>query len=207
MKKFSLFLLVAVLLVILCACGEKKSPEVSGEAVTPSEVSNSEESNSEVTETSTDIETPELPIADAGTFAQYRVTYNGVEFGVGDAIADIREKLGTETTPPETFKPCAAMVEGEVTAYVYEGIRIETNDKGLIYSIGFSTFENPGTSAAFVNGIKIGSTPAEVKEAFGVTDAESEYNITYNYSNLYVGIGLDAEGTGNVNYVSIEANV
>lgn len=207
MKKF--LLLIAVLCLMsfaICAC-EKKEEKVDESEVVKYEVTDDESETEEFTEEYTEEEEYVIPIADESVYAKYRINYNGTEFGVLDKYDDVKAGLGNEIKPSQTYTPCGAMVEGEVTTHFYEGLTLETNSEGIIYTIKFSSSENPDSTAALVTGIKLGSSHDEVINAYGASDSDDEYNTSYSYDRLYTGFSYDFEGDGTVNYFSIETAV
>ncbi len=194
MKKLLLVFMIIALCFAMCACGEENKPN---------------EINEANVETNVPIEEEEFQLrpADESVYQKFRVKYNGVEFGVKDKFDDVKEGLGEEIRPPQTYTPCAAAVEGEVTTHYYEGLTLEETDKGIIYTIKFTSQENPNSTAELVTGIKLGSTREDLINAYGDPDSNDEYNAVFNYENLYVGFSYDVDGDGNICYFSIESGV
>lgn len=199
-KNLLLFLAVVGLCCSMCACGEKKEPTSGSgenEIVTPVDSGEGEENQGEYV----------IPAATEELYQKLRVKYNGVEFGVKDQFDDIKDKLGSETRPPQTYTPCAALVAGDVTTHYYEGLTLETNDKGVIYSIKFSSFDNPNSTAELTTGVKLGSSHDDVINGYGDSDSDDEYNTSYSYDKLYFAFSYDVDGDGTVNYFSLESEV
>ncbi len=186
-KNLLVLLVVAVLCFMMSACGEPKEPEYSEEGGEYEEV--------------------ELQKVDSAFLKKARFIYNGFEFGVREKFDDIKDKLGAETRAPQTYKPCAAFVEGEVTTHYYDGFELETNDQGYIYLIRVSTPDYPESKLELVSGIKLGSSHDEVINTYGKTESDNEYSTSYSFEDFYFGIGYDQDNGGVVNYISQECSI
>ncbi len=192
MKKLILLLLALLLVFALCACGEKVEPEV-------------EEQNEEVNY-SEDEEYEEIPIAEATPerLAALVISFNGTEFRIGDKYDDVKARLGDLVRPAQSFTPCGGNDDEQMTGYDYDGIHIEATHDGIICRAVVSGYEYPNSKAT-IKGIGIGATPNEVKSAFDYSPVtDSEYTINYQVGSYIISYSIDSEGTGAINYISID---
>ncbi|MBR3281557.1 MAG: hypothetical protein IKI57_06990 [Clostridia bacterium] len=199
MKK-GLFLLVALLmisLVVLCACEDKKQEDnKSGEAISNVEVESGEENIENNTE--------EVATFDPADLEKLVMELNGASFKMDDRFEDVKEKLGAEARPSQTYTPCGGNDAEQVTTHYYDGYELEETHDGIIYHGKISGSDYPESKATLA-GIKLGDTPDTVRNTFKTTpDVDSEYVINYIFGNIYVSFSLDFEGNGTVNYISID---
>lgn len=197
MKRFGLFLVILALVFALCACGEKEEVV---ENVEPAV----EEQNEEIEEMEEAFDEIQIPEATPERLAKLVISYNGAEFRIGDKYEDIKEGLGELIRPAQAFTPCGGSDDEQMMSYVYDGLGVEATHDGLVSRAVISGYDYP-ESKATVAGVGLGATPAEVRSAFEFEPmTDSEYTINYQLGTYIVSFGLDDEGTGNVNYISID---
>lgn len=137
MKKLAAIVLALTMVLALCACGG--TPET---PTTPTEPQQNNTGNT--------------------TPAGYLFTYNGYQFGV-DIIAD--DTLANLGEPKDQYTSESCAFGGEDTVYYYSSIQVSTNNEygyERIYSI---YLEDDLVSTE--EGICVGSTADDVKEAYG----------------------------------------
>lgn len=183
MKKRVLILaiLMLVCMVVLCACvnNEKKSEKTEGEKAISKKVPQEE-------------------------IDKLVILANGATFRIDDKFDEVKEKLGTEIRPSQTYTPCGGSDDAQVTSHYYDGYYIDVSSDGIIFRAVISENENPGSKVTLA-GIKLGDSPEDVKKAFNVKpDIADEYTINYELDKFIVSYGLNFEGNGNVNYISID---
>ena len=202
MKKSVLLLAVLMLVfaVALCACGEQKPVEQkSGEQAPVVD----DESGEEYTDESGE-ETPAENVFDPADLDKLVVELNGATFMIDEKYEDVKKRLGSEVRPAQTYTPCGGSDDEQVTTHYYDGYELEETHDGIVYHAKISGIDNPDSKAT-VAGIKIGDTPDKVRSTFATKpDSDSEYTINYVFGKIFVSFGLDFEGTGNVNYISID---
>ena len=193
MKKLSLLLMILALVFALCACGEQ---EEIVEEVEPEieEIEEIEEIYEEVP----------IPEATPERVAKLVISYNGAEFRIGDKYDDVKEGLGDLLKPGESFTPCGGNDDEKMMSYSYDGLNIEATHDGLVSRAVISGYDYP-ESKATICGVGIGATPEEVRSAFDFAPyTDSEYTINFQVGTYTLSYGLDAEGTGTVNYISLD---
>ncbi len=198
-----LFLAIIMLLslFVLCACGEnnviedvnEENPEVSEEY--------GEEYEEDYGDETGELEREPVP---QEIFDKLVFSLNGGSFKIGDKYDDVKGSLGEEIRPAQTFTPCGGDSRNPVTSHTYDGISLEVSHDGIIQRAVISGMEFPNTTATFA-GIKIGDTPEVVRNTFNYTaDVDTEYVINYTFDSLAVSFGLDFEGSGNIDYISMD---
>ena len=194
-KSIIIALLVLVMAIVLCACGEKKesnqnSGDISGEVVVDNETNNEEEA-------------PGLRGATQEEIDKVEIKLNNGSFKIREKFADVSGRMEPEVSPAQSYTPCGGSDDEQVTSHYYDGLKVEETHEGLIYNVVISAYDYP-ESKATIGGVKLGDTPETVRNLMGVEpDTDSEYTINYTFGDVFVSFGLDFEGTGNVNYISV----
>ena len=198
-KLFLLLALVIVLTLVLCACGVKSEQTQNNESEQNTVVENNEEEQNVEAED----EEPEK-IVDPSDFDKLVVRLNGAQARMNDLFVNIKDEFGTEAKPAQSYTPCGGSDDAQVTTHYYDGLEIEETADGIVYHAKISGFDYPDSTATVAD-IRLGDTPEKVRNTFGTTpDTDNEYTINYSFDTIYVSFGLDNEGTGNVNYISID---
>jgi hypothetical protein len=190
-KKVLLFTLIMVMTLVLCACGEKKeNTESSGEII--EEVSG-EQNEGEYT----------LRPATQEEIDMLEIVLNNGSFKIKEKYEDVKGRMENEIKPAQSYTPCGGSDDEQVTCHYFDGMNVEETHEGYIYNVVISGYDFP-ESKATIAGVKLGDTPENVKEKISATpDSDSEYTINYTFGDVFVSFGLDFEGDGNVNYMSI----
>ena len=197
MKKNSLLLVVMMLsfALILCACGEKEEKPVDENTV----VENNEVENFEEEEYNYE----PIPFKEED-LDKLVVSYNGGEARLGQKMADVLPVMGQEVRPAQSYTPCGGSDDAQNVVHYYDGLELEETSEGLFYHAKISAFDYPD-SKAMIAGIKLGDSPETVKAMFATEpETDSEYTINYTFGNIALSFGLDFEGTGLVNYISMD---
>lgn len=133
--------------------------------------------------------------AEAGTTtSKYYFEANGTKIHLGDLGEDVLSALGDANS---TFTAVSCAFEGEDHMYMYDSyqITISTVDgKDVVTAISI-TNDMIGTP----EGVKIGSTDAQVTEAMGVTTQESG-NYRFTDGNTTVAIVVKDDEVISINY-------
>ena len=181
MKKSVLLLAVLMLVcaLVLCAC-EKKEEQEPVEDIIPESV----------------YDEPDLP--------KLTVSLNGGSVKMDDKFEDVKDNLGTETKAPQAYTPCGGSDDEKMTTHYYDGLEIDVTHDGMICRAVISGFENQDSKAE-IAGIKLGDTPETVRANFATKpETDSEYTINYSFGTFILSFSLDTDGTGNVNYISLD---
>ncbi len=115
-----------------------------------------------------------------------KVLYNGVTFGTGDNINDIKEALGAESAPSSSAASC---LTGElILEYYYAGMTIQANDDGTIFAVEISENLSPGRTASTAGGLRCGSTAEDAAVAFGEPEDPEASKYEYEDGTLKVQV-------------------
>ena len=200
MKKLFLLLAVMMLFVlVLSACGEKEEETTTPENVA---VENNEVENTEFEEEGEEEYQP--PVVVEADLDKLVISLNGAQVKIGEKMDDVKAKMGTEVKPAQSYTPCGGSDDAQNITHYYDGLELEETPEGIFYHARVSGYDHPD-SKAMICGIKLGDSPETVKEMFETKpETDSEYTINYTFGTIAVSFGLDFEGTGNVNYMSID---
>ena len=193
------FLLLVVLLMsfvlILCACEDKK--EEAKQEVTPV----IEENNEEFVEENYE---EENKVVDPADLEKLVVELNGKTIKIGEKFADVKDNFEAEVNPAQSYTPCGGSDDAKNTTHYYDGLEIEEVADGTVFHAKVSGFDNPDSKAT-IAGIKLGDTAETVRAHFGTTpDTDSESVINYTFGTLALSVSFDFEGTGLVDYISLD---
>ena len=132
------------------------------------------------------------------------VSVNGGSVKMDDKFEDVKDNLGTEIKAPQAYTPCGGSDDEKMTTHYYDGLEIDVTHDGLICRAVISGFDNQESKAS-IAGIKLGDTPETVRANFATQpETDSEYTINYSFGSLILSFSLDTDGTGNVNYISLD---
>ena len=194
-KNVMLLVVIVIFALVLCACGEKKEEKQGMENTV---VDNGEELNNEE-----DYE-EENKVIDPADFDKLVISLNGASLKINEKFEDVKSRFGAESRPSQSYTPCGGSDDAQVTTHYYNGLEVEETAEGIIYLARVSGYEYR-ESQATIAGIKLGDTPETVRNTFGSTpDSDSEYTINYTFGTVALSYGLDTDGTGNVNHMSID---
>ena len=195
MRKKLIFLTMIMIIALIVLCGCEKKEEVHNsdtdvletESADTVEFSDDELLNQEVSQEDYD---------------KLVLSINGGTFKIGDKYDDVKDSLGKEIKPSQTYSPCGG--GNKITSHYYDGMVIDVTLDGIIYHAVISGYEYPNSEATLA-GIKLGATTEEVKKTFDILPyTDDEYTVNYSFGKYAVSFGLDFEGDGNVNYISID---
>lgn len=131
----------------------------------------------------------------------YTFRKGNVEIAIGDEVAPVLEALGDWNDYDE--KPSCGF-SGISKLYVYGSFEIETypvDGKDYVYSV--KLYDD---SVATAEGIRIGSSKAQVVEVYGDADSESGTILTYRAKNMYLQFIFNAAGVvSNIYYLHPKA--
>lgn len=181
LKRFIAALATGVVLIgSLAACGSKSDDKKKTEATTAA--------------------TEQQNTASADAF----LSYNGVELKLNAAWADVKDKLGSETSPSETIQPCDGGDYIQIMHF-YKGLTVTTLRDETIVMLAVDSAAD--SSDAALNGkIKKGDSVDAVKEAFGAPASEDAGMLVYNMGNATVMIYLDDNNTAVTGVNLMKAN-
>lgn len=161
------------------AAADGSTPEESTPDESKADESKSDESK---TDDSKD-ESSEAPAPSGDIKTKAKLVYNGFEFGVGDNINDIKDKLGKEAGPSQKVESC--MTGKPEVVYYFTNLNVHTSTEGVIYSVDIGMDANyEGEDGQTKDGVKTGMTFDEAKKILGEPTKSDDYNYFYEDGTL-----------------------
>lgn len=176
---------------------ESKADESKADESKNDESKNDESKNDE---SKSDSSETAAPSGDIKTKA--KLVYNGFEFGVGDNLNDIKDKLGSEAGPSQKVESC--MTGKPEVVYYFKNINVHTSTEGVIYSVDMgmdALFE--GEDGQTKDGVKVGMTFDEAKKLLGEPTKTDSYNYFYEDGTLRLQLAASLDDDSKVGAISV----
>lgn len=187
MRKF-IGILLAAAMILMTGCGDSENV-ISGDVKDASGGSVQESGNTAGTQTGSGVQ---------GTAKGYVFRYNGVTVSVDEDMAAVLEGLGEPATPPFEAPSCA--FEGLDKTYTYGSFVIETYPQGEKDYVSTITLKDDAVSTA--ENIYIGSSLADVTNAYGTDYTEQGSMLVYHKDGMKLCILMDNEEVTSIQYFS-----
>ena len=190
-KILSLLLAVLMIAALFVGCaGETKPTEAQTEKQTEKQTEAQTEKQTEAqTEAQTEVETEvETDPQAAPVEIDVWLEVNGQQLRVGVPFAELEPMLPEETAPVQEVDSCDSDSDWHQTTHTYDGFTVTVNKDGVAVSISVvdGDYALNGT-------VKIGSTPDDVKAAFGTPDTDGAWGIYYYGTMPMLNFYLDEE--------------
>ena len=191
-RRISLFVLLALTLALLCACGDKPSEPVSAEAQTTAADTTAAADD---TTTAQDTETGGQPAEE-----NYLCELEGYAVRMGADASVAIPALGEYSDLKEAPN---CLYDGNDKCYSYSGFKVTTSPDGRGGEI-VTAMEITSDEAAFqASGLTIGSTEADVTAAFG-TPAENAFGVwKYDLPGASLSVVLDGDAVTSISVTYI----
>lgn len=121
-----------------------------------------------------------------------KIRYNGMTFGVGDNMKEIKGRLGAEAAPATNAPSC--LTGKTIKEYYYNGMTVQATDTGMIFSVTLSDDLYPGGDGATESGIKLGDSDPTVKAICGEPAESQKSNLIYKDGTVCMQITFSASG-------------
>ena len=149
-------------------------------------------------EKANEIVTNELVKDDKNTLKdeKYRIYGKNFDFIPGDTFESVKDKMGEEIKPSESFRACMPGVKGESTLYFFDGIDITVSYAGIISSVNIKSdkfFIKPD--------ILVGRNIDGLNEILGEPSFDSEYGGSYQFDDVSISFIYDE---GKIMSISVE---
>lgn len=187
MRKF-IGILLAAAMILMTGCGDSENV-ISGDVKDASGGSVQESGNTAGTQTGSGVQ---------GAAKGYVFRYNGVTVSVDEDMAAVLEGLGEPATPPFEAPSCA--FEGLDKTYTYGSFVIETYPQGEKDYVSTITLKDDAVSTA--ENIYIGSSLADVTNAYGTDYTEQGSMLVYHKDGMKLCILMDNEEVTSIQYFS-----
>jgi len=159
------------------------TPEESTPDESKPDESKSEESKTDDSKDESKDDSSEAPASSGDVKFMAKLSYNNFEFGVGDNINDIKDKLGNEAGPSQKVESC--MTGKPEVVYYFTNVNVHTSTEGVIYSVDIGMDANyEGEGGQTKDGVKIGMTFDEAKKILGEPTKSDDYNYFYEDGTL-----------------------
>lgn len=187
MKKF-IGILLAAAMTLMTGCGDSENV-ISGDVKDASGGSQQGAGNTAGTQTGGEAQ---------GAAKGYVFRYNGVTVSVDEDMAAVLEGLGEPATPPFEAPSCA--FEGLDKTYTYGSFVIETYPQGEKDYVSTITLKDDAVSTA--ENIYIGSSLADVTNAYGTDYTEQGSMLVYHKDGMKLCILMENDVVTSIQYFS-----
>lgn len=165
------------------AAADGSTPEESTPDESKPDESKSDESKTDDSKDESKDDSSEAPAPSGDIKTKAKLVYNGFEFGVGDNINDIKDKLGKEAGPSQKVESC--MTGKPEVVYYFTNLNVHTSTEGVIYSVDIGMDANyEGEDGQTKDGVKTGMTFDEAKNILGEPTKSDDYNYFYEDGTL-----------------------
>lgn len=187
MRKF-IGILLAAAMILMTGCGDSENV-ISGDVKDASGGSPQGSGNTAGTQTESGAQ---------GAVKGYVFLYNGVTVSVDGDMAAVLEGLGEPATPPFEAPSCA--FEGLEKTYTYGSFVIETYPQGEKDYVSTITLKDDAVSTA--ENIYIGSSLADVTNAYGTDYTEQGSMLVYHKDGMKLCILMENDAVTSIQYFS-----